>query len=141
MRVARLVPELGASRPANDASRSTDPRIARALAAARARLAERWTVAKLAKVAGMSRAAFARRFLADVGVPPLRFLANERLRRAAALLEATDASLAGIAVEVGYATEFALGRAFRRVVGEPPGVYRRRVLAERRGSAPRCMAA
>ena len=89
--------------------------------------AERWTVARLAKIAGMSRAAFARRFAQEVGAPPLRHVAEVRMRRAAALLAGTDAALAAVAVDVGYANEFALSRAFRRWLGEPPGVYRRRV--------------
>jgi transcriptional regulator GlxA family with amidase domain len=105
------------------------------------RFAERWTLARLAKVAGMSRAAFARGFAAEVGTSPLRYLAGVRLRRAEVLLATTDDMLASIAAEVGYATEFALSRAFRRHAGEPPGAYRRRV---RHAAAPvtvRCLAA
>lgn len=143
MRSLRLVPAIGPNVAANDAPpRPRDSRIARALDAIRARPAERWTVAKLAKIAGLSRAAFARRFLAEVGAPPLRHLATLRMRRAAELLDATDASLAEVAAVVGYANEFALSRAFRRHLGEPPGHFRRRVRAatpER--FTPRCLAA
>jgi transcriptional regulator GlxA family with amidase domain len=102
--------------------------------------AQRWTVAKLAKVAGLSRAAFARRFAVEVGTSPLRHLRAVRLQRVAELLSTTDASLAEAAARVGYANEFALGRAFRRVVGIPPGVFRRRV-REGQSFAPRCLAA
>jgi transcriptional regulator GlxA family with amidase domain len=125
-------------RPARDA------RIARALAALTARPAERWTVAKLARVAALSRAAFARRFAKEVGAPPLRHLTTVRMERAAELLRATDASLSEIAATVGYANEFALSRAFRRHTGSPPGVYRRAFARGTRmeGSfAPRCLAA
>ncbi len=127
---------------ANDvAPRARDARIARACEAIAAGPAEPWTVAKLARVAGLSRAAFARRFAAEIGVPPLRHVAQVRMRLAAAALAGTDASLAEVAAEVGYATEFALSRAFRRLVGEPPGAYRRRVRTASWPSAPRCRAA
>src|SRR5262249_58908488 len=79
-----------------------DERIARVLAALAARPAEPWTVARLAKIAALSRAAFARRFVAEVGESPLRHLAALRIRRAAALLATGDATLAAIAAEAGY---------------------------------------
>jgi transcriptional regulator GlxA family with amidase domain len=126
---------------ANDVLAPADNRIERALAAVAARVSERWTVAKLAKIAGLSRAAFARRFANEVGVPPLRHVAEMRMRRAAELLAATDASLAEVAGAVGYTTEFALSRAFRRLAGEPPSVYRRRIRDAQRPPAPRCLAA
>jgi transcriptional regulator GlxA family with amidase domain len=140
----RLLTELVSKAAANDndvAAHTRDARIVRVLAALSARAAERWTVAALAKVAGLSRAAFARRFLAEVGTPPLRYLAVLRMRHAAELLATTDASLAAVAAEVGYANEFALSRAFRRLVGAPPGVYRRRLRTAGSKEAPRCLAA
>lgn len=133
--------DLAPSPTANDVRPVRDPRILRALDAIRAQPAERWTVAKLAKVAGLSRAAFARRFAAEVGAPPLHHLAALRMGRAAELLAATDASLAAVAAEVGYATEFALSRAFRRRVGEPPGAFRRRAHEARHAFVPCCLAA
>jgi AraC-like DNA-binding protein len=117
-------PDLGAREPA-------DARIARALQRLRSEPAQPWTVAALAKVAGLSRAAFARRFLAELGVPPLRYLAELRMERAAHLLAEGDASLASIAAEVGYESEFAFSRAFKRHTGEAPALYRRRRRAER----------
>jgi transcriptional regulator GlxA family with amidase domain len=137
-----LVRGLPAPRAANDvAAGPLDVRIRRALAAIAARPDQRWTVAGLARVAGLSRAAFARRFAAEVGTPPLRHVADLRIRRAAALLAATDASLADIATRVGYADEFALSRAFRRLAGAPPGVYRRRMRSAAAPPGPRCLAA
>jgi len=142
MRLARIVASQLVAPVANDVGRQArDPRIARALDAIAARPSERWTVAKLAKIAGSSRAAFARRFVAEVGTPPLRYVATTRLRLAAEWLVTSDAPLAAVAAEVGYATEFALSRAFRRFVGEPPGVYRRRVRAAVGPAAPHCLAA
>jgi AraC-like DNA-binding protein len=118
-----------------------DERVARALEQMRSRPAERWTVAKLAKAAGLSRAAFARRFAAEVGVPPLRYLADLRLARAAQRLVEGNDSLAGVAAEVGYESEFAFSRAFKRRYGEAPGVWRRHARAAGiRPMAPRAAA-
>lgn len=140
-----LVGSPSGQRAANDVAprvaRAPDARIARALAAVEARPDARWTVAGLARIAGLSRAAFARRFAAEVGAPPLRHVAAVRMRRAADLLAGTDASLADVAARVGYANEFALSRAFHRLVGAPPGVYRRRARAVPASSRPRCLAA
>ncbi|MFT3775868.1 MAG: AraC family transcriptional regulator [Minicystis sp.] len=105
---------------------SPDEHVARALQRMREQLAERWTVESLAKAAGLSRAAFARRFLAEMKVSPLRYLADLRMERAAQLLAEGDASLSRIAAEVGYVSEFAFSRAFKRHTGEAPGVFRRR---------------
>lgn len=108
------------------AARTHDRRIARALELMQARPTERWTVAALARAAGLSRAAFARRFLGELGVPPLRHLTELRMRRAARRLAESDDSLAAIAAEVGYDSEFAFSRAFKRHMGEAPGGFRRR---------------
>jgi transcriptional regulator GlxA family with amidase domain len=109
-------------------ARSTDPRIQRVLDALASRPSEKWTVLKLARMAGLSRAAFARRFAEEVGTPPLRYLTSIRIRHASELLTSTDSGLAAIAIEVGYANEFALSRAFRRLMHEAPSTYRRRAL-------------
>ncbi|HEY0133538.1 MAG TPA: AraC family transcriptional regulator [Nannocystis sp.] len=112
------------------AARAHDRRIARALEVMQARPTERWTVAAHARAAGLSRAAFARRFLAELGVPPLRHLTELRMRRAARRLAESDDSLAAIAAEVGYDSEFAFSRAFKRHMGEAPGGFRRRSRVE-----------
>jgi AraC-like DNA-binding protein len=100
--------------------------VARALAAMRADPARRWTVAALGRVAGLSRAVFAKRFLEQVGVPPLRWLAEHRAALAQERLRETDLKLAAIAAEVGYLCEFAFAKAFKRLVGVAPGLFRRR---------------
>ncbi len=142
MHLPRVPRSLKTAPTANDVgTRARDARVARALDAVNEWPAAPWTVAKLAKVAGLSRAAFARRFKADVGSSPLRHVTMTRLYRAAGLLLASDAALAVVAAEVGYATEFSLSRAFRRHVGQPPGLYRRRVLVSGSSPAPRCRAA
>lgn len=108
-----------------------DGRLARVVATMRGRPEHAWTVASLARAAGLSRAAFARRFLAEIGIPPLRFLAEVRMEVASRLLAEGEESLAGIAAQVGYESEFAFSRAFKRHRGEAPGGFRRRVRAER----------
>ncbi|WP_437683350.1 helix-turn-helix domain-containing protein [Sorangium sp. So ce131] len=108
------------------AARALDRRVTRALQLMQERPAERWTIEALARAAGLSRAAFARRFLAELAVPPLRYLAELRMQRAAELLAGGDGSLAAIAAEVGYDSEFAFSRAFKRHTGEAPGAFRRR---------------
>jgi transcriptional regulator GlxA family with amidase domain len=127
--------------PANDVSvDARDPRIARALEAMARAPEQAWTVARLAKVAALSRAAFARRFLAEVGAPPLKHLAALRMQLAAGLLVNSERSLAEIAELVGYANEFALSRAFHRSLGARPGTFRRQARSTST-FAPRCLAA
>jgi transcriptional regulator GlxA family with amidase domain len=105
--------------------RLLDRKVARALGLLQADPAKRWTVERLARAVGLSRAAFARRFAAVSGRPPLRYLAELRLALAAHLLETTDDSLAELAERVGYTSEFAFSRAFKRKLGVAPGSYRR----------------
>jgi AraC-like DNA-binding protein len=88
-------------------------------------LATRWTVSSLARKAGMSRPVFARRFQAAFGSSPLRYLTARRMERARELLETEALSLAAVAERVGYASQFAFNRAFKRHFSLPPGVYRR----------------
>ncbi|RLK60254.1 AraC-like DNA-binding protein [Actinokineospora cianjurensis] len=107
-----------------------DARIGRALAAVYGEPARQWTVAGLAKVAGMSRAAFAPRFRELVGEGPGAHLARWRMDLATALLvEQPDLSVAQVAAQVGYGSEFAFSTAFRRATGSPPGRYRTTRLA------------
>lgn len=101
-----------------------DTVIAPALRAMHDRIKHPWTVSELAAVSGLSRAAFARRFTASVGKPPLAYLTDVRLSKAAKLLRQTDDSIARIAEAVGYGSQIALTRAFRREEGVTPGYYR-----------------
>jgi transcriptional regulator GlxA family with amidase domain len=104
-----------------------DERVEEAVELMRRELDEAWTVAKLARRVGLSRSVFARRFVADRGVSPLRYLARERMEHAAELLRRTDWSLVEIAERVGYDSQFAFNRAFKRYHEQSPGAYRRRV--------------
>lgn len=83
-----------------------------------------WTVAALAEAAGVSRAAFARRFSDLVGQPPMGFLTDWRLSVAADLLLESDMTIAAVARQVGYGTPFALSTAFKRVRGVSPREWR-----------------
>jgi AraC-like DNA-binding protein len=86
----------------------------------------RWTVASLAKAVGLSRAAFARRFSAALGASPIAHLTGLRLSRAARALSSGEAGVAEVAADVGYDSEFAFSRAFKRFHGVPPATFRRR---------------
>ncbi|MFG1602690.1 cupin domain-containing protein [Actinoplanes sp. NPDC049265] len=101
-----------------------DPVIARALRAMHEHPAEPWTVASLGAEAGLSRAAFARRFTTMVGQPPLTYLLWWRLTTAARLLRTTDAPLATVARRTGYGSPYAFAAAFKREYGIPAGRYR-----------------
>lgn len=102
-----------------------DPQVARALTLMHERPGSSWSVPQLARRAGLSRATFARRFQARVGVSPGVYLTRWRVEVAAQLLRETTLSLAEVADRVGYASEFAFSRVFRRHKGAPPGRYRR----------------
>jgi AraC-like DNA-binding protein len=127
------VREPAAALPARDA------RVGRALQAMQRCPSRRWTVAALAKRAGMSRAAFARAFRTATGQTPLAWLCRERLQRAAELLQTSDAKLAELAENAGYATEFAFSRAFKRLFGIPPARFRRAARALHALPPPRAL--
>ncbi|MFI1408514.1 AraC family transcriptional regulator [Streptomyces sp. NPDC020707] len=103
----------------------SDPAITSALRTIHNEPQTQWTVARLSETVSMSRVAFTRRFTSVVGKPPMTYLRQWRLSCAARLLRETDASLAAIARQVGYSTEFAFAGAFRREYGVPPGRFRR----------------
>ena len=107
-----------------------DPAVGRALEALHGDPAAAWTVGGLARTVGLSRAALARRFSAAVGEPPLTYLTRWRIDLAKEALHRDGSTLASVAREVGYASEFALSAAFRRTVGEAPGRWRERTRAE-----------
>ncbi|MBL7495829.1 AraC family transcriptional regulator [Frankia sp. CNm7] len=102
-----------------------DPYLAPALAAMHHDLARPWTVASLARAAGLSRAAFAARFTGRVGEPVMHYLQSLRMQRAKTLLRGHDATLAAIAAQVGYQSDVAFAAAFKRATGSAPGAYRR----------------
>ena len=97
------------------------PRLAPAVAALHRAPDRRWTVAEMARTAGMSRASFAEAFARTVGQTPFAFLTAVRMNLAAAWLAAGERSVKSAAHELGYASEKAFSHAFRKTVGQPPG--------------------
>jgi transcriptional regulator GlxA family with amidase domain len=102
-----------------------DAEVGAALRVVHGRFAEPWTLESLAREVGMSRSSFADRFTAYVGLPPMTYLAQWRLQVAARLLQNGTMSVARVAATVGYQSESAFNRAFKRHVGRPPGSWRR----------------
>jgi AraC-like DNA-binding protein/mannose-6-phosphate isomerase-like protein (cupin superfamily) len=105
----------------------TDPAVAQSLGLIHEKPSAAWTVAELASDVGLSRAAFARRFTEAVGEPPLTYLSRWRMTTAARLLRDHDRPLATVAKEIGYTSEFAFAKAFKRDFGVPPGTYRKQL--------------
>jgi AraC-like DNA-binding protein len=101
-----------------------DPALGPVLRAVHADPARHWTVEAMARVAGVSRAAFARHFAAAVGSPPAAYLTSLRMDLADAALLRPGATLAAVAAQVGYSTEFAFSDAFKRHHGMTPGRWR-----------------
>jgi AraC-like DNA-binding protein len=101
-----------------------DEQIGRALGKLHAGPAHPWTLEELAGEVGMSRSALAERFAHFVGVPPMQYLAQWRMQLAATLLSSSAIGLAEMAPRVGYGSEAALSRAFKRWVGIAPALWR-----------------
>ncbi|MCX4685019.1 AraC family transcriptional regulator [Kitasatospora purpeofusca] len=102
-----------------------DAAVAPALTAIHEAPSTPWTVESLAGRAGLSRAAFARRFTALVGEPPMAYLTRWRMTTAARLLRESEAPLTAVAAKTGYGSEYAFAKAFKREFGLAPGGYRR----------------
>ena len=100
-----------------------DELVGRALSAIHARPAHPWRLDELARHAGASRSVLAERFTAYVSVPPMQYLAQWRMQLASTLL-AGPATLAQIADQVGYGSEAAFSRAFKKIVGVAPATWR-----------------
>jgi AraC-like DNA-binding protein len=101
-----------------------DPVVGRALALLHSRVDQPWTADELARELGLSRSAFADRFTRIMGEPPIRYLAKQRMRVAAQRLRTSHEPVARIAFEVGYESEAAFNRAFKRELGVPPATWR-----------------
>ena len=102
-----------------------DEAVGRALASLHAQPTHAWTLASLAKASGTSRSALADRFNRLVGQPPMQYLMRWRMQLAAQLLSDGWAKVAAIATEVGYDSEAAFSRAFKKVAGVAPATWRR----------------
>ena len=101
-----------------------DPLVGRALTLLHARPAHAWTIEDLAAQAGASRSALADRFVALVGCAPIQYLTQWRMQIAAKRLAEPGVKVSSVAFEVGYASEAAFSRAFKKLVGRSPGQWR-----------------
>lgn len=102
-----------------------EPHVARALALLHRDTARRWTVEDLGREVGLSRSALAERFIRLIGMPPIQYLASWRMQVATQKLRNTSASLAEVAAAVGYDSEAAFSRAFKKSFGTAPATWRR----------------
>lgn len=106
-----------------------DPQIGAALTSIHNDVNSPWTVESLAEAAGMSRSAFAERFKGLLGQTPLEYVTEWRMQKAVQLLQQRDKKLVDVAQSIGYDSDAAFSKAFKRVVGLTPGEYRRNSLA------------
>ena len=113
-----------------------DPAVARALAVIHNRYAEDLEIEELAREAGVSRTVLGERFVKLIGEPPMRYCARWRMRIAANMLRDGKANTANIGYAVGFNSEAAFNRAFKREYGEPPATWRRRIETEARARQP-----
>jgi AraC-like DNA-binding protein len=104
-----------------------EPHVARALALLHRDITRRWTVDDLCREVGLSRSALADRFIRLIGVPPMHYLASWRMQVATQKLRNTSASLAQVAEIVGYDSEAAFSRAFKKAFGAAPATWRRSI--------------
>lgn len=102
-----------------------DPYVAKTLALLHGDIAKEWTVEELSAAIGLSRSALADRFTRLIGVPPKQYLANWRMQVAAQKLRNSNQSLSQIAAEVGYVSDAAFSRAFKKYYGKAPAAWRK----------------
>lgn len=101
-----------------------DPQIGKAMKAIHADIRAPWTVDSIAAAAGMSRSAFAARFKDLLGESPMQYVTGWRMQKSLELLTRSDGKLSDVGMQVGYETDAAFSKAFKRVVGVTPGQYR-----------------
>jgi transcriptional regulator GlxA family with amidase domain len=99
--------------------------VGKALALMHERPEREWSVDDLAREVGLSRSALHERFMQYLGQPPMQYLASWRIQLGARLLRESSRVVADIALDVGYDSEAAFARAFKRMVGLPPAAWRR----------------
>jgi AraC-like DNA-binding protein len=102
-----------------------DPYVARALALLHRDIARPWSVDDLSREVGLSRSALADRFIGLIGMPPMHYVASWRMQIATQKLRNSNASLAQVADSVGYSSEAAFSRAFKKAFGTAPATWRR----------------
>ncbi|MFC4275200.1 AraC family transcriptional regulator [Achromobacter aloeverae] len=116
--------ECGCDNASGMAGALRDPRLARAILALHRQPARDWKLAELADECHISRSVFAKRFHATVGTPPLRYATELKMRLARQWLTYDRLSIDSVAERLGYSSQAAFSRAFKRVTGLPPGSSR-----------------
>jgi len=116
-----------ASNSDNQLSALFDPEIGQALRCIHQNPGRPWTVASLADEVGLSRSTFAAKFCSLVGMPPLHYLLEYRMRKACDILRTSPKGIKEIAIRMGYASEAAFGNAFKRWSGTSPGSFRKNI--------------
>jgi AraC-like DNA-binding protein len=114
-----------------------DPMVGKALSLLHAKSAHSWTLEELAKETGVSRSVLAERFTQFVGIPPMQYLSKWRMQIATELLTGSHTNVAGIAARIGYESEAAFSRAFKKMIGVAPSAWRRTILEDRASMAGR----
>ena len=107
-----------------------DPIVGKSLMLLHSRIQHPWTIAELAREVGLSRSSLVERFTRYLSEPPMAYLIRWRLQLAARALAATSRGVAEIAADVGYESDSAFNRAFKREFDSPPARYRRERRAE-----------
>jgi AraC-like DNA-binding protein len=105
-----------------------DPFVGKALSLMHGDASRNWTIEELARDCGLSRSVLAERFADLVGMPPMHYLAKWRMQIASGMLAGGTVNIARVAAEIGYGSEAAFSRAFKKLVGVPPSAWRRRSL-------------
>jgi AraC-like DNA-binding protein len=103
-----------------------DPFVGKVLSLMHGGPAHNWTIEELAKEVGLSRSVLAERFADLLGIPPMHYLAKWRMQIASERLSGGNANVATVAAEIGYQSEAAFSRAFKKMMGVPPSAWRRR---------------
>jgi AraC-like DNA-binding protein len=111
-----------------------DQFVGRALTLLHSKPAQSWTLEQLAREVGLSRSSFAERFMHFVGQPPMQYLTQWRMQVAAGLLTSGASNIAAIAEDVGYESEAAFSRAFKKLVGAPPATWRRQQMGAKQAT-------
>ncbi|MFD6274634.1 AraC family transcriptional regulator [Streptomyces sp. NPDC060209] len=116
--------ECGCENTAGLAAALRDPRLARAILALHRQPGRQWTVAELAAECNISRSVFARHFQSTIGMSPLRYATELRMILASQWLAQDTLPIQAVAERLGYASQAAFSRAFKRITGQPPGASR-----------------
>jgi AraC-like DNA-binding protein len=124
-RIIRTWVEAQCEQPSGWLAAIRDPKVGRALAAIHRNPGRRWTIEALADLARTSRSIFVERFTATVGIAPSRYLTRWRMQLASEWLRTDQATVSQAATRLGYESEAAFSRAFKRNIGVPPSAVRR----------------